>query len=840
MRPTRDQLVLPAAAFAGGIFCAHALRPDLQVLVLASAILGLLWFAARNRSFPVRHFAAAACFCALGAACAQWQHPLADPELDASSDEIVLLSGCIVEPVARDVVQARLVLELEPGARARVTITAREGEQLPALAYGEIVEIQARVRTPRNYGNPGAFDYVDYLRRHQIFWTASARGIANVRRTGQPCGSAMQSWALRIREELSQRATRIGGDDEGIRDLLPALLVGDSSHLDRAATDQFRRTGTYHALVVSGLHIAVVAGVALALFRLVGIPLPLALGAAAALAWSYAAVVNWQTPVLRSAAAFTLVLFTSWMFRRTSVLNQLALFALGALAFHPSWLFDPSFQLTVLSVASIGGLAGPLIERWLTPLSRGMRAPDDKGRDLYLPGSITQLRIELRLLSETLALYTPLPALLSLRAIAGAGLIAAKTVELATISACAQIALLAPMLYMFHAASMTGTLANLSVVPALTIAVPVGLAAAATGWPVLAEITRSLVGFARTTNDYWAGMETVGRVPDPPILLAILAVALTIALGISLVLHLRARWVLLTGSLTLMLSAGAVWIPFAPDLRLAELELTAIDVGQGDSLLVAFPEGKTMLVDSGGFASFDKRVKSRMDVGEDVVSPYLWRRGLRRLDTVVISHLHEDHAGGMARVIRNFQPAELWLGVPGSGPAWPDIERAARESNTRIVLLREGDTRRYGPASLKVLAPSLDYVPSSTPHNSDSLVLLLTNGRHHFLLTGDAERSTEQQIAGTETLPPVDVLKVAHHGSRTSSTPELLAAAQPLFALISAGHDNPYGHPHPLVMDNLQSAGCRTSRTDVDGLVTFRSDGKRLTVNTFADEQAAR
>jgi competence protein ComEC len=150
------------------------------------------------------------------------------------------------------------------------------------------------------------------------------------------------------------------------------------------------------------------------------------------------------------------------------------------------------------------------------------------------------------------------------------------------------------------------------------------------------------------------------------------------------------------------------------------------------------------------------------------------------------------------------------------------------------VPLRSPAQFRFGGTTIEVLAPTPDYLPFDTPKNNDSLVMRATFGERAFLLTGDVEKGVEQEMLYSNELRPTDVLKVAHHGSRTSSTEEFLSAVQPAFAVISAGFENSYGHPHPTVVERLREHHAAILRTDFDGLITIRTDGKRLTVETNA------
>jgi competence protein ComEC len=281
-----------------------------------------------------------------------------------------------------------------------------------------------------------------------------------------------------------------------------------------------------------------------------------------------------------------------------------------------------------------------------------------------------------------------------------------------------------------------------------------------------------------------------------------------------------------------VLLALLVWHPFAAQGYPGQLEMTAIDVGQGDSLLVRFPDGKQMIVDGGGIPAFGHQARSQLDIGEDVVAPYLWSRSIRRVDVIALSHAHDDHAGGLPALVQDFRPKEIWTGATPPSPTWNLICEKAAKSGARIVPLEAGSRLAFGGAHVDVLAPPTGYVPSDTPKNNDSLVLRLEYGHHTFLLSGDVERPIERRMLEDAALSRADVLKVAHHGSKTSSTDAFLDAVQPVFAVISVGKDNTYGHPNKEVVARLLEHHASVFRTDEDGLITIRTDGRRIEVDT--------
>ena len=256
--------------------------------------------------------------------------------------------------------------------------------------------------------------------------------------------------------------------------------------------------------------------------------------------------------------------------------------------------------------------------------------------------------------------------------------------------------------------------------------------------------------------------------------------------------------------------------------------MEAIDVGQGDSLLLIAPDGKTLLVDGGGFGGGPHQAPQDYDIGEDVVSEVLWSRGIRHLDAVALTHAHSDHMGGLPAVLRNFHPDQFWVGNNPRFGAYNALLDEAASLHVRVVSLRAGDALSFGPAHVTVLAPFRDYQPGPEPTNNDSLVMRVAYGATSVMLEGDAEAPIEQAMLAEPGLAST-LLKVGHHGSITSTRPEFLARVAPQWAVISCGLRNRYGHPRMEVLQALEAAGVRTFSTDINGASCFRLDGKTTT-----------
>jgi competence protein ComEC len=278
--------------------------------------------------------------------------------------------------------------------------------------------------------------------------------------------------------------------------------------------------------------------------------------------------------------------------------------------------------------------------------------------------------------------------------------------------------------------------------------------------------------------------------------------------------------------------------PFAPVIQRGKLEVSVLDVGQGDSIFTAFPDGRTMLIDGGGQPGSEwvGGHRSGVDIGEQVVSPYLWSRGLKSLDVVALTHAHHDHLDGLHSVLENFRVLELWVGRDEETPAFESLLREAHARGVAIVHKTSGAHFNWAGVDGDFLWPA-DATAVPQASNDDSLVLLLADDQVRFLLPGDIQNKVEDKLVKDHAPLAADFLKVPHHGSKTSSTELFLAAAAPRVAVVSVGDANPFGHPAANVVERYKRSGVRLLRTDRDGAVTALSDGKNIAVHAFSEPQ---
>lgn len=825
----REPLILPAAALAAGIFAARAIAFDTPPLVVGMGLLlllSLLAFALDLRRVGILALLTVAL---LAGAWSETVHAIdAPPRLDTGARELANFTGCVAAPPIFSDDRQQFVLELAPGARARVSVDVKKGAPALRLNYGQKVGFIGRGRTVRNFHNAGSFNYAAYLARRGIYWTISARP-QTLRILPGECGSRFWSVIYRLRGAALGRLEQLYAGDRYTTAMMQAVLIGNREAMEKVWTTNFRVTGTYHVLVISGLHVSILAGCLLFLLRIGSLGELAALLITALAAWLYALVSGFGAPVVRAAGGFTLFLAARFFFRGTRLLNLVALISLLYLFFDPDQLADGSFQFSFLSVVAIGALAMPLLARTVAPYATSLRSLNDPGRDLSLAPNAAQFRVELRLLGETMAPWLRLSAQtvtgaigLLLRAVFFVG-------ELVVISAAVQIGLALPMAIYFHRLSFSGLSANVIIVPLMTYAVPIGFAAVFTGWRWLASVAGFLLDLSRRVADFHARWEPGWRTPDPPLWLGVLFAGALIVL--SILVRRSSRWWIAAASAVALLFAGIVTHPFPPRIIAHSLELTAIDVGQGEAVLLVLPSGRTMMVDGGGIPANGRSRAPSLDIGEEVVAPYLWSRSIRHLDVLVSTHGHEDHLGGLPALLAAFHPGELWTGATPDSPAWNALRARALDARVLIRPLRAGQSFAYGGAGFRVLSPPPGYRAGPAPRNNDSLVMSVAYGRHRFLLTGDAEWPMEYEML-QRGLDRADVLKVGHHGSQTSSSEPFLAAAHPSFAVISAGLDNQFGLPRPEVLHRLGDLAVELYQTSRDGRITIRSDGWRITTST--------
>ena len=556
---------------------------------------------------------------------------------------------------------------------------------------------------PRNFLDPGAFDIHGYLARQKIDLIGSLRSGELLRLVDRPTPTLLQRLA-RARGNLLARLDALFAGQPDRQAVLRAMLLGDRSFVDSETVTAFQKTAVYHVLVVAGLHVGALA----VFFFWLGRKLRFSVGAASLVTFlalaAYVGMVQDRPPILRAALMVALYLCARPFFRRVELLNTIALAALVILFWKPSLLMDSSFELSFLAAGVIAALALPWMDRTSAPYRAGLAHLGDVTRDIVHSPKVIQFRIEMRAAANWLAARMPNRFASRASALIAAPVSAGLRLwEIVLLSVVIQWGMMPILAQDFHRVSLAGPLSNIPAVILTGLIVPLGFLTllATFVWARLSLVLARMLGFLATSLlaivkwvSVWPRVSY--RIPGPPVWLivaffvALICVAAAARAAVALRTNRLARrrfappirpleWAAIIA--LVVLTTLVATHPFAPVLNRGKLEVSVLDVGQGDSIFTAFPDGRTMLIDGGGQPGSEwvGGQRSGLDVGEQVVSPYLWSRGIKHLDVVALTHAHHDHLDGLHSVLAEFSRGRI--------VDWP------RRGDARIRRVAQGSAR---------------------------------------------------------------------------------------------------------------------------------------------------
>ena len=717
----------------------------------------------------------------------------------------VVLDGRLVEDATPGALGVSLLLEIERVESGGTVVHASGGVRLSIAGAlgaarlrdwvaGRRLRVTATLREPAVYLNPGVPDDRRALARRGIVLVGSVKSAALVEALA--LGSSIDELAAAARLTARDRlALFVGQWSPRSAGVAAAILLGDRTGLDQDDERRLQEAGTYHVIAISGGNIAIFTAVCLGLLRVTRVPGRAAAILTIAVLLIYGHIVAPSSSVQRAILAAVVYLAGRAIDQRGAPHNVLAVAAVSAIAYAPVAIADPGFLLSF--GATFGILtAAPALLAW-REVPRG-------------------LKLAVAVLAATIAaevMLLPIAATFFSRVTVNGFLLNFAAIPLMTVVQCGSLLLLA-------AASADAELAR-----ALGFAVHI----AATGLLDSARFTDLAPWFSRDVLApawwvvllYYAGAA------------AWMWHASAWRLG-SLVWAGAAICIAIGGPRTSRDAVGA-----APP---GWLRVVFVDVGQGDSTLVIAPDGRTVLVDAGGFPIPALQESDtggpRFDIGERVVTPAVRAFGVRRLDGLILTHGDPDHVGGAPAVVRALRPRAIAEGVPvPSNLPLRSLMELSDASGAEWRIVPPGHVTRWLGVSLRVLHPPLPDWERQRVRNEDSIVLEISYGDVSIVLPGDVGSAGEAAALLHAHPSSLVVLKAAHHGSATSTSSAFLAALRPRAVVFSAGRANRFGHPAPAVVGRVRRTGAEIFSTATDGCIVVDTDGRALMIRTWTGRE---
>ena len=801
-------LLYVSCAWVAGVFLGSKVSPPLLALFLGLIPFALIPFLTSSRKTLIVAGLCLFAFFGGGLHFPSSLPPVDEHSLCFYNDKgIVEIHGMVAEePDIRDRLCLLTFTASEVtvnGEREEISGTALiQAPRYPAYRYGDVLKITGKLETPEPFDN---FDYKSYLARQGIYSVIYYPGVELL---GQGEGLKPLQWIYSLRERLSTSLARALPEPQG--SLAQGILLGLRSNIPDSLNQAFSRTGTAHILAISGLNISIVIAILLSLGILVfgrqrSIYIWLALG----VIWLYTLLAGMNPPVIRAAIMGSLFLIAEYLGRQGSAIIALAFAAAVMVGIQPQLLWSVSFQLSFLAMAGLIFFY-PYFQTW----GRKGVARLFKNREKIVPtasiitdgfastlaaivavGPLIAYNFGVVSLVGPPATFFSLPALPAI---------------IVTTALVAFAGLFAPLM-----AQILGWLAWLFLSYFLSVvqgfdALPFSSFQVATistwhiwGYYAILAGVIALLNYRNQLADFssrlTSGIKKAAQgIPKP-------------RLGFS------TKWLVLP----LLVAAILVW-SVALTMPDDKLHVSFLDVGQGDAILIQTPNGQDILIDGGPDSQ-----KVNLELSKKL--PF-WDR---TIDFVVCTHSQADHITGLVEVLQRYKVKQmLELGVSCNSSIYQEWCNLVEEKQIKRDKAQAGQEIDLGNGiKLEVLNPPASlWEGTSDDVDNNGVVLRLSWGKVSFLFTADIREEVEFALIGQRANLKSTVLKVSHHGSKTSTSQQFLAAVDPEVAVISVGEDNPFGHPSPEVLERLidRVGEDNVYRTDEDGTIEFITDGERL------------
>jgi len=787
----------PTLSLSAGILISSLVTPPMAAGILPMLfclVCAWLFFAALEKTGVAYTFILLAIFF-LGSSLYIYHNNSFDnnPLKQLKADEYIDFHGRLYKSISRGRERDYLFLRVEKIAvyngqkkmRGNLRISVPHTQELSSaldLYLGDEVRVSARLSPSQGYRNFGPPTLEMYLKNQNIHNRAFTKSPMLIEKLRSGNRASLPRTISIIRRNLQYKIERHFSDPrhqslslQGA--VVEALLLGERGRLDSEISHGLQHAGIFHLFAISGAHIAIISFLLFSFFRFLKLPDRTSSILLIFFLIFYALLVEGRPSVMRATIMALAFLVGKLIWRKVNLLNTLAISAFIIMVCNPSSLFFIGFQMTFAATLSI---------------------------ILFFPKVIHFLpRLPLRI-SEIFAL-----------------------------SLTAQLGVMPFVASSFNRIAFSSLILNFAAIPLVGLTMASGyiflLFSMLT--PFLAGMCAKFIHFlvnvliaVSHSLDPVPGLSF--RIPSPP---QFVVLGYFVFLGLLLIPAKFKRQKTVTAACFAIFFGLLVFHPFASYSR--TLKLTFIDVGQGDSILIEFPGRKKMLVDGGGTP------EDIFDIGERIVSPFLWQKKIRKIDYLVLTHAHPDHMNGLKAVARNFRIKEFWEAFSPSDNRSYEVLRKRLPSSTSLRRMFRGHVETIDGVKIEVLNPERSDPIVSTVLNDQSLVLRISYGQTAFLLAADIGKAPEKEIA--RTLPSIrsDVLKSPHHGSDSSSSEEFLSAVAPRFLVLTVGAGNRYSLPDEEVVNRYQDIGARVLRTDIDGAVEFSSDGAEISVRTASGDR---